>query len=211
MSSVTIEHEPQTRMRSEDRRELILEAATAVFGEHGYEGATTDRVAKAAGVSQPYVVRMFGSKEQLFLDVLHRALDRLLAAFRAAIPGDRDTLSHRLAFAYVDLLDDRGVLLALMHSFVLGSDPVIGKAARKGFLEVYALLRHEAGIEAEEVRLFLANGMLLNTMVAIRMSDDFDSDPDARELLATLLPEKLDLVLALGRDGGSGLSLGRRS
>ncbi len=78
-----------TRMRSEDRRELILEAATAVFGDHGYEGATTDQVAKAAGVSQPYVVRMFGSKEQLFLEVLHRALERLLAVFRAAIPGDR--------------------------------------------------------------------------------------------------------------------------
>ncbi len=41
--------------------------------------------------------------------------------------------------------------------------------------------------------------MLLNTMVAIRMSDEFDSDADAQECLATLLPQKLDLVLALGR------------
>lgn len=187
-------------MRSEDRRELILEAATTVFGEHGYEGATTDGVAKAAGVSQPYVVRMFGSKEQLFLDVLRRALDRLLAAFRVAIPGDRGTMPKRLAVAYVDLLADRGVLLSLMHSFVLGSDPVIGKAARHGFLEVYALLRHEAGFSAEEVRQFLAQGMLLNTMVAIRMSDDFEADPDARECLATMLPEKLDLVLDLGQN-----------
>jgi AcrR family transcriptional regulator len=54
-----------TRMRSEDRRVLILEAATAVFGEQGYHGATTDAIARAAGVSQPYVVRMFGSKEAL--------------------------------------------------------------------------------------------------------------------------------------------------
>ena len=76
---------PQTRMRSADRRELILEAATAVFGELGYGGATTDKVAKAAGVSQPYVVRMFGTKEQLFLEVLRRALDRLLAVFRAEL------------------------------------------------------------------------------------------------------------------------------
>lgn len=187
-------------MKSEDRRELILEAATAVFGEHGYEGATTDAVAKAAGVSQPYVVRMFGSKEQLFLEVLQRALDRLMTAFRAALPGDREGLAHRLALAYTDLLTDRGVLLSLMHSFILGSDPVIGKAARKGFLEVYALLRHEAGLSAEEVQQFLANGMLLNTMVAIRMSDDFDTDADANECLVTMLPHKLDLVLALGRE-----------
>jgi AcrR family transcriptional regulator len=186
-------------MRSEDRRELILEAATVVFGDHGYEGATTDQVAKAAGVSQPYVVRMFGSKEQLFLEVLHRALERLLAVFRAAIPGDREGRSHRLAIAYTDLLADRGVLLSLMHSFVLGGDPVIGKAARRGFLDVYRVLRHEAGFSAGEVQQFLANGMLLNTMVAIRMSDEFNTDADAEECLATLLPHKLDLVLALGR------------
>src|SRR3954469_15639507 len=76
---------PATRMRSADRRELILEAATAVFGELGYGGATTDKVAKAAGVSQPYVVRMFGTKEQLFLEVLRRALDRLLGVFRVEL------------------------------------------------------------------------------------------------------------------------------
>src|SRR4051794_26469431 len=90
MSSVTI-HAPEktaetaTRMRSGDRRELILEAATSVFGERGYFGATTDAVARAAGVSQPYVVRMFGTKEVLFLEVLRRALDRLLTTFRAAL------------------------------------------------------------------------------------------------------------------------------
>src|ERR1700754_4481418 len=93
MSSVTTTvpanaAETGTRMRSQDRRELILEAATAVFGERGYGGATTDAVARAAGVSQPYVVRMFGTKEALFLEVLHRALDKLLAAFRGAL---RDT------------------------------------------------------------------------------------------------------------------------
>ncbi|MCU1580821.1 MAG: TetR/AcrR family transcriptional regulator, partial [Microbacteriaceae bacterium] len=54
-----------TRMRAEDRRELILEAATRVFGDRGYIGATTNLVAVAAGVSQPYVVRIFGTKEKL--------------------------------------------------------------------------------------------------------------------------------------------------
>ena len=72
-------------MRAEDRRELILQAATTVFGDHGYDGTTTAQVARAAGVSQPYVVRVFGTKEKLFLAVLHRALDRLLVAFRTAL------------------------------------------------------------------------------------------------------------------------------
>ncbi|MBN8883980.1 MAG: helix-turn-helix transcriptional regulator, partial [Salana multivorans] len=47
-------------MRGSERRELVLSAAAEVFGERGYVGATTDAVARAAGVSQPYVVRMFG-------------------------------------------------------------------------------------------------------------------------------------------------------
>src|SRR5690606_34498401 len=105
LSSVTLTDpaEPKAdavpRMRAEDRRELVLTAATAVFGERGYVGATTDAVARAAGVSQPYVVRMFGSKEALFLAVLGRALDRLLETFRTAIaaePGATpDDLHHR--------------------------------------------------------------------------------------------------------------------
>ena len=79
---------PLTRMRAVKRRELILDAAMRVFGDHGYVGTTTAEIARAAGVSQPYVVRMFGTKERLFVDVLHRALDTLLAAFRAALADE---------------------------------------------------------------------------------------------------------------------------
>jgi AcrR family transcriptional regulator len=188
-------------MKAEDRRELVLVAATVVFGDYGYVGATTDRVAKAAGVSQPYVVRMFGTKEQLFLEVLRRALDRLLATFRGVLADPRPDVDvhHRLGVAYVELLDDRGLLLSLMHAFVLGSDPVIGPYAREGYLEVYALLREEAGFDAGQAREFLAGGMLINTVVGLRMSDEYETNPAARELLKATVPEKLGLVLSLGR------------
>jgi AcrR family transcriptional regulator len=192
-----IVHHP--RMKAEDRRELILAAATKVFGEYGYFGTTTDKVAKAAGVSQPYVVRMFGTKEQLFLEVMRRAVDRLLAVFRAELAAGTHDLGPRFGRAYIDLLTDRGLLLSLMHAFVLGSDPVVGREARSGFLEVYSFLRDEAGFDAEEVHTFLANGMLINTMVGLRMSDEFETNSLAAECLITALPEKLDRVLELGR------------
>jgi len=192
-------------MRSADRRALVLEAATAVFGERGYVGATTEAVAKAAGVSQPYVVRMFGTKEDLFLAVLRRALDLLLATFRGAIDAggpehraDHADLHSRIAHSYADLLGDRGLLLSLMHGFILGSDPAIGACARDGFLEVYRLLRDEAGFAPEEVRDFLADGMLLNTLVGLRMVDAYDASPAARELLETALPSKLEFLRSLG-------------
>jgi TetR/AcrR family transcriptional regulator len=194
--------ETATRMPAGERRESILEAATAVFGERGYIGATTDAVAKAAGVSQPYVVRMFGTKEQLFLEVLQRALDRLLAVFRGVIAehgaGGKETLAPLIGNAYADLLKDRGLLLSLMQAFMLGSDPVIGPAARGGFLQVYTVLRDEAGFTSEEADGFLAHGMLLNTLVAIGMAGEYADDPRARDLIDTCAPSKVPMILDLG-------------
>ncbi|MFT4029776.1 MAG: TetR/AcrR family transcriptional regulator [Protaetiibacter sp.] len=191
--------DPIPRMRAEDRRELVITAALEVFGERGYVGATTDAVARAAGVSQPYVVRMFGTKEALFLAVLQRALDALLTAFTTAIDDARsgnDDVHHCIGAAYGELLSNRGLLLSLMHGFVLGSDPAIGPAARAGFLQVYRLLREEAGFTAEEASDFLAHGMLLNTLVGIRMGAEID-DPAARELVETVAPTKSELIVRL--------------
>ena len=190
---------PIPRMKAEDRRELIIESATAVFGDYGYYGTTTDQIARAAGVSQPYVVRMFGTKEKLFVEVLHRALELLMAAFHRALAADDDqTLVRRLGLSYVALLEHRGLLLSLMHAFVLGSDPVIGAKAREGFLEVYQFLRTEAGMSADEAGQFLAGGMLSNTMIGLRMTDMDAADPIAHELLMACFPEKLEVVVELG-------------
>jgi AcrR family transcriptional regulator len=204
MSSVSL-HDAihhRSRMKSEDRRELILDAALGVFGDFGYVGATTDQVARAAGVSQPYVVRMFGTKERLFLEALDRAVTRLHVVFRAAIADTLNpmNLHERVGRAYVDLVSDRGLLLTMMHAFVLGSDPVIGRASRDCFLSVYTMLRDEAGFTPAEVHAFLAQGMLINTLVGLRMSDDFESNPVAAEMLSTALPNKLDVVLTLGAE-----------
>jgi TetR/AcrR family transcriptional regulator len=186
-----------TRMRSEDRRVLILEAATAVFGERGYHGATTDAVAREAGV--------FGSKEAMFLAVLDRALDRIIETFRTSIEEnrasghthDREELARCVGRGYVDLLADRGLLLSLMQAFMLGSDPVVGAAGRAGLRRVYGYLRDEVGLDAEATTDFLAHGMLLNTVVGLRMADDYDSDPAVRELLDEMLPTKIDVLLQL--------------
>jgi hypothetical protein len=84
-----------------------------------------------------------------------------------------------------------------MHGFVLGADPEIGRVARCGFLEVYKFLKAEAGLDSVEAAEFLAHGMLLNTLVGIRMTDEYDTNPDAREMLEGSLGAKLPLLLAL--------------
>ncbi|WP_116951691.1 TetR/AcrR family transcriptional regulator [Jiangella endophytica] len=174
--------ETRQRLPAAERRESILAAASVVFGDRGYAGATTDQIATAAGISQAYVVRTFGSKETLFVEVARRAVGRIETAFRSAISADDDrTVVQRLGQAYLDLIADRGILLSLLHIFSLGNDPAIGPVGREGFLTIYRLIRDEAGLPPEEASRFLAEGMLINTVLALQLHDS--DDPDALELV----------------------------
>ena len=76
---------PIPRMSADARRAQVLDAATRAFARTGYAGTSTDVVAREAGVSQPYVVRMFGTKRDLFLAVFERSTDRIQQAFRAVL------------------------------------------------------------------------------------------------------------------------------
>jgi TetR/AcrR family transcriptional regulator len=196
-----------TRLPAAERRERILASASEVFGVRGYAGTTTDQVAQAAGISQPYVVRMFGTKENLFVEVLNRAQDKLKAEFRSviadnlAVGGNREELGAALGRSYIDLIEDRGILLSLMQGFVMGHDPVIGETARRGFLAMYAILRDEAGFSASDVRDFLAHGMLFNTLIGIQLPQIYGLDVCATELMETAFASKLDKVLRVeGQD-----------
>lgn len=198
------------RIPSAERREQILGAASLVFGERGYFGATTDQIAKAAGISQPYVVRMFGSKENLFVEVLQRALDRLLVSFQDTIDGwkadgspsgeagsvgEHHEIGRRLGIAYVNLIEDRGILLSLMQAFGMGNDAVVGAQARQGFLDIYRMIREQVGFTPDEARTFLAEGMLLNTVLGLRLPDEYGRDVCATEILESTFRTKLQLVL----------------
>lgn len=202
----TTESRPETtsrRMSSEERREQIIAAAIAVFGARGYEGTTTDDVARTAGVSQPYVVRLFGSKESLFLAAMQASLDELMRVFREALAvedADRP-VSKRIGEAYVELLSVRGLHQTLSHAWLLGGHPVIGPAARRGFAQVWRFFRDDAGLDADEARKFLAEGMLINVMIGMRLVDDYGSDPSITELFRACFPTELPHILDIAPRG----------
>ena len=189
---------PRDRIPAAERREQILDAAAQVFGELGYGGATTDTIARAAGISQPYVVRLFGSKENLIVEVIERTCDRVMATFREAIALDDDpeTLPRRIGGAYIGLVSDRGILLTLMQAFGAGHDPKIGPVARIGLMRIYDQLREEAGFSAEQTREFLAQGMLINTLIGSGLSAQLDTDARVAELFECTFQDKLPLVRA---------------
>ena len=66
MTSLTCR--PPWPVRSaEDRREEIVGIAFRHFGEGGYHGTSTEAIAREAGISQPYLFRLFRTKRELFL------------------------------------------------------------------------------------------------------------------------------------------------
>lgn len=66
----------------EEQRERILAAATKVFAAEGFDGATSERIAEVSGVGRPSVYQMFGSKNDVFLAAVDRALNRMFELTR---------------------------------------------------------------------------------------------------------------------------------
>lgn len=152
-------------MSRDERREQIRATATAIFAENGYAGATTDQIARAAGVSQPYVIRIFGSKEDLFGHVLEGVIETILGGFEAVEPGPG--AKDEWVAAYARFVSDPDQPRVLLHAFALGADPALGARAREVLGRVFDLYRRRTGGTAEEARQFLADGMLMTVLFAV--------------------------------------------
>ncbi|WP_315095561.1 helix-turn-helix domain-containing protein [uncultured Cellulomonas sp.] len=152
------------RMSGVQRREEILVAARTVFAERGY-AASTDEVARAAGVSQPYVVRLFGTKRELFLEAYKVASAQIVTAL-TAVPAGPDA-AMRMGDAYIGLLADRDLLRMVMHGFIAGADEEVGRVARHTLGEAFRLFQERSGEDEQAARVFVAQGMLINVLLAV--------------------------------------------
>ncbi len=64
------------RLKYEERRHFILQAALDVFAEKGFQGAKTREIAKRAGVSETLIFRYFPTKEELYRTGLKELMDQ---------------------------------------------------------------------------------------------------------------------------------------
>jgi AcrR family transcriptional regulator len=79
-----------TTIPGSDSRERILEAAARVYAQYGFRGATTRLIAQEAGVNEVTLFRLFGSKAQLFDELLHKQLHASTVPLLPDEPGDVD-------------------------------------------------------------------------------------------------------------------------
>jgi len=97
--AVTIEGEGRTPRK----RRAILAAATEVFLQHGYLGASMDEVAAKAGVSKQTVYKQFENKERLFAEIVlgtsDQLMDGLVQAYAETLDGAADAREGLQALA----------------------------------------------------------------------------------------------------------------
>jgi len=160
------------RKSAEERRDEIIDAAFAEFAERGFHGTSTDAIARRAGVSQPYLFRLFGTKKDLFLAAVDRCYRATLDTFMRAAEGKtgEDAL-EAMGRAYVELLSDRQKLRMQMQAQAACDDPDVRDAVRRNFGQLVRYIEAVSGADAKRVRDFVARGMLLNVMASMDLLD----------------------------------------
>src|SRR6266850_3391196 len=123
------------RKSAQERREQILEAALAEFAAHGFEGGSTESIARAVGISQPYVFRLFGTKKELFIATIERCMRGTLEMFQTAAAGLKgEEAKQAIGEAYVErLATDPTYLHAQMQAYAASDDPQIREVVRAGY------------------------------------------------------------------------------
>jgi AcrR family transcriptional regulator len=158
------------RKSAEERREEILDAALAEFAERGLHGASTEEIAKRAGISQPYVFRLFGSKKELFKASVARCFRETLDTFQRAAEGKRGKEAlEAMGMAYQELLTDRNRLRAQMQAYAACDDPDICEVVRNGYGDIVAYVERVSGLPSARVSAFFATGMLINVIASMNL------------------------------------------
>lgn len=158
-------------MTGQERRAQILEVAEKEFAAAGFHGASTEAIARQAGITQAYVFRIFGSKKQLFVECVDRAFGRMTSAMsQAAGTATGMEALAAMGLEYDAMLKDRTTLLLQLQGIAASGDPDIRAAVRTSLGRLWQTVADSARLDAVTVKTFMAFGMLLNTSAALDIS-----------------------------------------
>jgi AcrR family transcriptional regulator len=156
------------RHTAEERREEVLAVARDLFAERGLYGTSTDEIARRAGISQPYLFRLFGTKKELYLATSRRAIDHLYQVFADASAGKSglDALTA-MGEAYESVMSDRDRLMLMLKCWASCDDPEICEAVRTAWRNLVDLAERASGETPEAVSAFFSKGALLTILMGM--------------------------------------------
>jgi AcrR family transcriptional regulator len=154
------------------------------FAAVGLGAATGESIAYRAEISHPYLLRLFGSKRELFLTVVDRTFDELLQAVGEAASSSDGRLTIPAAEqAIVTYLEDRGGSALLLQFLAACGDDEIRPMVRRRFADLYRALGRSSGLEEPEVPQLFARLVLRGATETLRLPEVAGRAAWARELL----------------------------
>lgn len=141
-----------TRLPAAQRKEQLLDTAVALFAEHGYAGATTADLAKAAGVTEPIIYRHFESKKALFIAVIERTSELTMGTWDRQLRNAKDPAQRlrRLIGANPMVSDKgRGIYRVIVQAMMEIQDPDILAAIQHHVQRIHAFVTSEV-VHAQE-------------------------------------------------------------
>jgi AcrR family transcriptional regulator len=156
------------RKSAELRREEVLEAAMIEFALGGLHGTSTEDIARRAGISQPYLFRLFGTKKELFLETVRRGYRRVLSVFQeAAAANPRGDVFLSMGEAYLNLRRNRDSLMFQMQAYAACEDLDVRAVVREEFAALYKFVESVSAGDQKAVHQFFKTGMLINVAAAM--------------------------------------------
>lgn len=135
MQQETLQKEDGREHRSEASRARILKAATEIFAQKGPEGTRVDEIAEKAGINKRMLYHYFGSKEDLYVEVLRNNYDKIFTLSKKAFKlGDNPKENvTRAVRAYFYFLAQNEEFVRLTSWEALNGGRFIGKVIPQFF------------------------------------------------------------------------------
>ena len=156
---------------ADTRRDAILAAARSAFAKSGYAATPVTDVAKAAGISQAYVFKLFPTKLELFVAVVERCYEQIANAMNKAAEKTGKAKSEKnleaMEKAYTKLIADRDILMIQVHAQAASDIPEIREAVRHGVAHLIATAKSRSGAPKKKVQRFIAHCQLCHLVTVL--------------------------------------------
>jgi len=136
------------RVKSDDRRKAILDVATELFRQQGYERTSMAEISAHVGGSKATLYNYFKSKEELFAAAMMEAMEErgeeVIGTLDASI-GDVRAVLLRFGTAYLDLVTTQDALAITRAAVAEGTHTKLGpllyeRGPRRGWRELSAYM-----------------------------------------------------------------------
>jgi AcrR family transcriptional regulator len=168
------------------------------FAKGGLDGTSTDAIAKRAGISQPYLFRLYPTKRALFLAAVVRTFAEVTRVFRGAADGLTGLeAKHAMGQAYTTLLQEDRTFLGMQlqaYAACCGDDEVRA-VTRREFARLWESIVTVGGMTEDLAQAFVAHGMLCNLTAAFGI-DDSQAEDDSLARRMTAAPTVMTLLMA---------------